>query len=66
MLMPGPRKLTEEEETLIARLRRSAGKPLTKQEVEAQRISWVFGNLPTSSKLTRDDVVKLIKARDGE
>ena len=66
MRIPRPKKLTKEEEALIARLERSANRPLTKREVEAQRVSWVFGNLPTSSKLTRDDVVKLIKAHDGE
>ncbi len=66
MLMPRPKKLTKEEEALIARLEQAASRPLTKREVEAQRISWVFGNLPRRSNLTRDDVVKLMKARGGE
>ncbi len=66
MLFPKPKKLTKEDEELIARLKQSASRPLTKQQVQAQRVSWVFGNLPNHSKLTREEIDSLIRARHGE
>jgi hypothetical protein len=39
---------------------------LTKREVAAQRISWVYGNLPDDSTLTRDEVARIIEAHEGE
>jgi hypothetical protein len=54
------------DEVLLERLRESARRPLTKREVAAQRISWVYGNLPDDSTLTRDEVARIIEAHEGE
>ncbi len=66
MSLPMPRKLTREEEAVISRLKRSAGRPLTREEVTDQRISWVFGNLPRGSTLTREEVARLLESSAGE
>ena len=66
MPIPKPKTLTKEDKAVIAGLNRAASKPLTKQEVDAQRISWAFGNLPSRSTITRDEVIKFLKARAGE
>ena len=65
MLIP-PKKLTAEDEEVITRLKRSAVRPLTREEKETQRVSWVYGNLPRRSRLSREEVVELLKAHDGE
>lgn len=65
MLMPKPKKLTAEDEAVIARLKRSAARPLTKDEKDAQRVSWVYGNLLRRSKLSREEVADLLKTHDG-
>lgn len=54
------------DEALLERLRESARRPLTKREVAEQRISWVYGNLPDDSTLTRDEVARIIEAHEGE
>jgi len=54
------------DETLLKRLRESARKPLTKAQIAEQRISWVYGNLPNDSTLTRDEVARIIKTHEGE
>lgn len=53
MLMPKPKKLSAAEEAAIERLKRVAGRSMTRQELLEQRISWVYGNLPSRSRITR-------------
>ena len=50
---------------LIKRLKESAKKPITRAELEQQRISFVFGNLPSNSTITRDKVAKKIRMNEG-
>ncbi len=62
MIPKEPLKIDEE---LEQRLRKAAATPMTKEEVRRQRISFVYGNLPQSSTLTREEVEKLLDAREG-
>ena len=66
MLMPKPKKLTAEEEAAIERLKQAAKRRMTREEIMEQRISWVYGNMARKSELTRDEVERLVRARDGE
>ena len=66
MLIPKPKKLPAEEEAAIERLRRAAGRRMTREEILEQRISWVYGNLPRRMKITRDEVERLVRAQEGE
>ena len=66
MLMPKPTKLSAEEETAIERLKQAARRRMTKNELLEQRISWVYGNLPSDSTITREEVAERIRAREGE
>jgi hypothetical protein len=50
---------------LLKRLEASAKKPITKKELAEQRISFVFGNLPSDSPITRERVAKKIKNNEG-
>lgn len=53
------------DKALEARMKRAASKPMTKEEVRKQRLSFVYGQLPSSSTLTREEVAKLLDAREG-
>ena len=66
MLMPKPKKLSATEEAAIARLKQVAGRSMTRQALLEQRISWVYGNLPSKSTITREEVASLVRAREGE
>lgn len=55
----------ERDEALETRMKRAASKPMTKEEVRKQRLSFVYGQLPSSSTLTREEVAKLLDAREG-
>ena len=50
---------------LIRRMRESAKKPITKEELERQRVSFVYGNLPDKSEITREKVAERIKRNEG-
>ncbi len=66
MLIPKPKKLPAEEEAAIERLKRAAGRRMTREEILEQRISWVYGNLGRKSKLSRAEVERLVRAQEGE
>lgn len=50
---------------LIRRLQESASKPVSKEELARQRVSFVYGNLPSNSTITRDRVAERIKENEG-
>lgn len=50
---------------LLSRLRESAKTPISKQEREQQKISFVYGNLPKGSAITKERVEKRIKEKNG-
>ncbi len=64
-LVPDFSKLSPREEALTKKLKESASKPMTKAEKREQRISWVYGNLPFRSKLSREDVARMIDEKEG-
>jgi len=53
------------DERLLAKLRRSAAKPATKEELVRQRVSYVYGNLPDDSTITREQVAERIGENEG-
>lgn len=54
------------DDRLLERLKEAASKPITKQKLERQRVSFVFGNLPTDSTITREMVAARIRRMEGE
>ena len=43
------------------RLKKAATKKLSNEELQKQRVSFVFGNMPASSGVTREQVEQKIK-----
>ena len=50
---------------LLERLRLAAQRPMTREEVREQKISWVLGNLPFDSTVTRKEVEAAIDRHEG-
>lgn len=50
---------------LLARLQESAKKPMTRGELARQKVSFVYGNLPEDSTITRDRVEERIRMKEG-
>ena len=46
-------------------LREAAKKPLTRDEIRAQRISFAMGMMSHKNNMTREEVAKLIDSEDG-
>lgn len=55
----------ETDSKLLERLRKAAGKPITREELEQQRVSFVYGNLPKDSTITREKVAERIRGNEG-
>lgn len=53
------------DDKLLKRLSKAASEPVTKDEIAKQRVSFVYGNLPTNSTITRERVAKKIKMNEG-
>lgn len=53
------------DERLLKRLYESAAKPVTKMELQRQRISFVYGNLPSDSEITRERVAERLEMNEG-
>lgn len=51
---------------LLRKLKQAAKKELTADEIQQQRISFVFGNLPKDSTLTSDQVERVLARLDGK
>ena len=54
-------KNTNPDERLVALLKESAGKPMSRKERQEQVISFVYGNLPARMKISREKVEKHVK-----
>lgn len=54
------------DEVLLDRLRRAARHEMTVDELRRQRISFVYGNLPDGSPMTRNQVAVALARHDGE
>lgn len=53
------------DKALLERLEESAKKPMTRDELKRQRVSFVYGNLPNDSEITRDRVEKKLESNEG-
>lgn len=51
---------------LLERLKRAAERGVTADELRRQRVSFVYGNLPEGSTLTRDQVASALARMEGE
>lgn len=49
---------------LLARLRAAAGRTVSPAELHQQRVSFIYGNLPGDSAITRDQVEVAVRAID--
>jgi len=50
---------------LLERLRLAAQRPMSREEVRRQKISWVLGNLPFDSDATYDEIAAVIDKHEG-
>lgn len=53
------------DEALETRMKKAATTRMTKEEVRRQRVSFVYGQLPVSNTLTREEVAELLDSREG-
>jgi hypothetical protein len=51
---------------LVRRLEAAASRALTKEEVRAQRVSFVYGNMPQDSSVSRAEIAAIIAKIEGE
>jgi hypothetical protein len=50
---------------LLARLRRAASMAMTGDQLRAQRISFIHGNMPHESTMSRDEIEKALDKHEG-
>lgn len=53
------------DDKLLKRLSKAASEPVTKDEIAKQRVSFVYGNLPKDSTITRERVAEKIRMNEG-
>ena len=53
-------------EDLVRRLVEAVQRKMTAEEIFEQEVSWAYGNMPSDSKLTREDVREHLLRRRGE
>lgn len=51
---------------LLRRLHEAAGKALTAEELRAQRVSFIAGNMPKESMVTREQIGEMLDEEAGE
>ena len=56
---------TPAHEALVEKLVRAAKRKMTSDEIFEQEVSYVYGNMPSRSDLTKDDVRKYLLERRG-
>lgn len=50
---------------LLAKLKEAAGRQLTVEEVRAQRVSFIMGNMPEKSAVTRERIESVLGHFEG-
>ncbi len=55
----------EPDQKLLARLREAAARPMSKEERDEQCVSFVYGNLPFRSTMTKDEVRDVLRKGRG-
>ncbi len=53
-------------QVLVQKLIKAAQRKMTREEIFEQEVSYVYGNLPSGSKLTKDEIRKYLLDRRGE
>lgn len=53
-------------EKLLGELSSAAKRKMNSEEIFEQEVSYVYGNMSSGSKLTKDDVRQYLRARRGE
>jgi hypothetical protein len=53
------------DESLLEKIRKAEARPLTREQLDRQTISFVYGNLPLDSTITRDQVAKRLGVVEG-
>ncbi|MEN5113437.1 hypothetical protein ABE453_05400 [Brevundimonas diminuta] len=54
------------DQALLERLKVAASQKMSREEVMRQRLSFVYGNLPTDSAMTRPQVSEALARLEGE
>lgn len=54
------------DEKLLGLLARAAGHSVTREELRRQRVSFIYGNLPVDSTVTRHQVESVLAKAEGE
>lgn len=57
---------TKTSEELLRRLQEAAKRTLTKDELHRQRVSFIYGNLPDDSPITRNQIESVLARSEGE
>lgn len=50
---------------LLEKMKLAAGRPLTAEEVRAQRVSFIMGNMPEKAAVTREKVESVLGHFEG-
>ena len=56
---------TKEHARLTERLREVAGRKLSAEEILEQTVSWIYGNMPDDSSVTKEQVRQSLLERRG-
>lgn len=51
---------------LLERLKAAAAYKMSRDEIQRQRLSFVFGNMPADSSMTRPQVIEALALLEGE
>ena len=66
-----PKKVTRSKETLemerkLEEFLKKPRRPMTREERDEQRLSYVYGNMPVRYGLSKEDVAKILARRHGK
>ena len=64
--MISEKNVSEQSQNLIQRLKEVAGQKLSRKEIFAQKVSFVYGNLPSRSTVTREQVINHLREHEGD
>ncbi len=53
------------DEGLLEKIRKAEARPLTREQLDRQTVSFVYGNLPLDSTITREQVAKRLGIPEG-
>lgn len=56
----------ETKKELLERLKKAAKRQMTAEEIHAQRLSFILGNMPQESGVTKADIEKILGELEGK